>query len=87
LFYLSLTAQLAFAIFYNWIFIISFAVSLLFKIIFEYKILTEGRKKILPDLSLKYFILSELIHIPYITITGLVGAFGNYLWKERKIKR
>jgi hypothetical protein len=87
LFYLGLTAQLGLALFYSWIFIISFAVSFISKILLEINILAEGRKKILPKISLKYFFLSEFFQIPYITIAGLAGSFGNYLWKERKIRR
>jgi cellulose synthase/poly-beta-1,6-N-acetylglucosamine synthase-like glycosyltransferase len=87
LFFLGLTVQLALAIFYNWIFILSFAVSILLKIIIEFKILYEGRKKIFSGLSLRYFLISEILHIPYITIAGLAGSVGNYLWKERIIKR
>jgi hypothetical protein len=55
--------------------------------VFEFKILSQGKKLLFNYLSLKFFIISELIHIPYITIAGLVGSFGNYFWKERKIKR
>jgi hypothetical protein len=64
-----------------------FTFSVLLKLILEYKILAEGRRILFKNLSLKYFIISEIIHIPYILITGLVGAFGNYFWKERKLKR
>ena len=87
LFFLGLTAQLALAIFYNWIYLISFSLSFLLKMVIEFKILSQGKKLLFKNLSLKFFIISELIHIPYITIAGLVGSFGNYFWKERKIKR
>jgi len=87
LFFLGLTVQLALAIFYNWIFILSFAISILIKIIIEFKILYEGRKKIFSRLSLRYFLISEILHIPYIIIAGLAGSVGNYSWKERILKR
>jgi cellulose synthase/poly-beta-1,6-N-acetylglucosamine synthase-like glycosyltransferase len=87
LFFLGLTTQIALAIFYNWIFFLSFAISILIKIVFEFKILSEGRKIMFSRLSLKYFLVSEMLHIPYITIAGLAGSFGNYFWKKRKIKR
>ncbi|MBT8381347.1 MAG: glycosyltransferase [Ignavibacteria bacterium] len=87
LFYLGLSIQLALGFFYNWIFILPFAISFLLKMIIEFKILSEGRSKILRKISLKHFFISELIHVPYITIAGLVGSFGNYFWKERRIKR
>jgi len=87
LFFLGITAQLALAIFYGSIFILSFAITVFIKIIIEFKILYEGRKKIFSGLSLKYFLISELLHIPYITIAGLAGSVGNYSWKKRIIKR
>lgn len=87
LFFLGLTAQIALAVFYNWIYFLSFAISILIKIVFEFIILSEGRRIMFSRLSLKYFLVSEMLHIPYITIAGLVGSFGNYFWKERKIKR
>ncbi len=87
LFFLGLTAQLVLAIFANWIFIFSFALSIFIKIILEFKILSEGIKKMFSGLSLKYFLISEILHIPYITIAGLAGSFGNYSWKARIIKR
>jgi hypothetical protein len=33
------------------------------------------------------FIIAELLHIPYIIISGLSGIFGNYRWKGREIER
>ena len=87
LFFLGITAQLALAVFFDSIFILSFALSIFIKIIIEFKILYEGRKKIFSSLSFKYFLVSEVLHIPYITIAGLAGSVGNYSWKERKIKR
>lgn len=32
------------------------------------------------------FPLLQLIHIPYILFSGLLGAIGTYTWKERKVK-
>jgi cellulose synthase/poly-beta-1,6-N-acetylglucosamine synthase-like glycosyltransferase len=87
LFFLGLLVQPVLAIFYNWIYIVSFTISILIKIIFEFKILSEGRKIFFSGLSLRYFWVSEIIHIVYIIIAGLVGSFGNYSWKERIIKR
>jgi cellulose synthase/poly-beta-1,6-N-acetylglucosamine synthase-like glycosyltransferase len=87
LFYVSLLTQFFLFIFLNPVFLISFLVSLLLKLSFEFFILSKGKKKILDELELNYFLLAELLQIPYIVFAGIVGAFGNYLWKERKIKR
>ncbi|MCW9094395.1 MAG: hypothetical protein OQJ74_00955, partial [Ignavibacteriaceae bacterium] len=69
------------------LFILSLILSIIFKLIFEFHILSIGRKIIFNNLALNQFILAEIIQIPYIVFAGVVGAFGNYLWKERKIKR
>ena len=87
LFYVSLLTQFFLFIFLNPVFLISFLVSLLLKLSFEFFILSKGKKKILDELELNYFLLAELLQIPYIVFAGIVGAFGNYRWKERKIKR
>jgi len=33
-----------------------------------------------------YFPLAEILQIPYILWVGIAGLFGNYQWKDRKIK-
>jgi cellulose synthase/poly-beta-1,6-N-acetylglucosamine synthase-like glycosyltransferase len=86
-YYIGLISQLLFGVLINQIFFISFAVSLLLKIIFEFRILAKGKKILFSELKLKYLLPAELIQIPYIIFTGFVGAFGNYLWKSRKVKR
>jgi cellulose synthase/poly-beta-1,6-N-acetylglucosamine synthase-like glycosyltransferase len=35
----------------------------------------------------RYFPLTELLHVPYIVYAGLAGMFGRFEWKSRKIKR
>ena len=40
-----------------------------------------------PSAGLAPLVVAEIFQIPYIIFTGLVGAFGNYLWKSRKLKR
>jgi cellulose synthase/poly-beta-1,6-N-acetylglucosamine synthase-like glycosyltransferase len=86
-FYVGLMAQLVLGIFYHPAFLLSFLVSGILKFIFEFRILYEGQAVLFKDLQLKYLIPAEIFQIPYIIFTGLVGAFGNYLWKSRKVKR
>ncbi len=87
LFYLSLFAQLLLGIFYSSAFLIAFFVSFLLKIIIEYLVLKRGVKLLFDKSLLKYFLITELLHIPYILIFSIAGLFGNYKWKERTIKR
>jgi hypothetical protein len=55
--------------------------------IIEFTILKKGADLLFDKSLLKYFILTEILHIPYIIIFSIAGMFGNYQWKERKIKR
>ena len=87
LFYIGLTTQIFLFILLNTVFLITFFVSVIPKLFFEFYILFKGKKKILSDLPLNYFLLAEFIQVPYIIIAGLTGAFGNYLWKKRRVKR
>ena len=87
LFYLGLIVQIILGIIENNIFIFMTMISLLLKFILEYRILSLGKSKIFNSLQSKYFIIAEIIQIPYIIYAGLVGAFGNFSWKSRKLKR
>ena len=87
LFYVGLTLQIIIGILGSSIFLLTVLISLAFKFIFEYRILSLGKTKIFNNLKLKYFFLAQLFQVPYIIYAGLVGAFGNYSWKSRKLKR
>jgi hypothetical protein len=87
LFYLGLISQIILTVFLHSVFLLSFISSIALKLMFEFRVMSKGKKIIFNDLRLNYFIQSQLIQIPYIIIAGLIGAFGNYLWKQRKIKR
>jgi cellulose synthase/poly-beta-1,6-N-acetylglucosamine synthase-like glycosyltransferase len=87
LFYVGLIVQFIFSFFLHPVLLLSFIVSIILKLFFELRVLLKGKKIIFMDLRLNYFLLTELIQIPYIVFAGIVGAFGNYFWKERKIKR
>lgn len=87
LFYVGLIIQFIFSFLVHPVFFLSFTGSILSKLLFEFRVLLKGKKMLFNNLELKYFLLAELIQIPYIIFTGIVGALGNYIWKERKIKR
>lgn len=87
LFYLSIPVQLLLAVFYSGTFFATLALSLLVKFAVEFMIMNMGRKYLFGKGLLRYFPLAELLHIPYIIIAGISGAFGNFRWKERELKR
>ena len=87
LFYVGLVVQIFLGLFYYPHFLVSFFISIILKVIFELRILVKGKTIIFSDLKLKHLLAVEILQIPYVIVTGLVGAFGNYLWKARKVKR
>ena len=87
LFYVGLIAQIIFAFVIHPVFFLSFIASIVAKLFLELRVLSRGKRIIFKNLELNYLLLIELIQIPYIFFAGLLGAFGNYLWKDRKIKR
>lgn len=86
-FYLGLAVQVLFGFFISKIFFILFILSLLIKSFLEFLILRKGKKILFHRLKLRYFFLAELLQIPYIILSSVAGLFGNFTWKERKVKR
>jgi len=87
LFYIGLVLQIFLGLFYYPHFLVSFIFTIILKVIYEFRILVKGKTILFTNLHLKHFLAAEILQIPYVIITGLVGAFGNYLWKSRKVKR
>ena len=86
-FYLSLIAQPILGIFVSPMFLLTFFVSFSLKISTEYLILKKGASLLFNSEILKPFLITEILQVPYITISGFMGMFGNLIWKDRKIKR
>ena len=86
-FYIGLIVQIILGLTFHSLFLISFFLSITLKVIFEFRIISKGKEILFNDLQLKYLLIAEIFQIPYIIFTGLVGAFGNYFWKSRKLKR
>ncbi len=57
------------------------------KVLLEYFLVMQGEGFLFEKGLRKYFFLTELFQIPYIVIASLLGVFGNYEWKNRKVKR
>lgn len=87
LFYIGLITQLVLTLIVSPYFLVTFSASILLKTLFEYSILLKGKKLLFKNLNLKPFFIAEIFQVPYIIIAGFWGAFGNLMWKERKIKR
>ena len=87
LFYLSIIGQIFLTIFLSKLFFFSLLLSLISKFFMEYKIVSKGIDLLFKRDLMKYFLLSEIFQIIYLTIAGISGLFGNLKWKERKLDR
>ena len=87
LFYFCLIVQLIVGFTFASTFLITFLISFLIKIILEYAILRKGVKLLFDKDLLKPFLITELLHIPYIVLFSIAGAFGKFKWKDRTVKR
>jgi len=87
LFYAVLITQFLLGLLFDEIFLYTFFISLFSKIIIEYSVLRKGLGVLLEKISFGIFILAEILHVPYIIYSAISGAFGNFTWKERELKR
>ena len=87
LFYLSIIILPILGLILSKIFFIYFLISFLIKTSVEYLILKKGTTLLFDSKILKPFIVTEILQVPYILVSGFMGMFGNLLWKDRKIKR
>lgn len=86
-FFLSLPTQLLLALLLDSIFLYTFIAMVLGKVILEYLILKKGIPLIYTTIEFTVFVFAELLHVPYIILAGFAGAFGNFEWKGRNLKR
>jgi len=86
-FYIGLVVQIPIAIFLSTFFWLTLLNSVILKFIVELLIMNKGRKILFKKLSLRTFLLTEILQIPYIIYAGLMGSFGNIFWKDRHLTR
>lgn len=87
LFYISILIQPVLGLFFSPVFFVSFIIFFISKVVIEYLILKKGSELIFDKELLKTFLITELLHIPYIVIFSIAGMFGNYNWKGRRVTR
>ncbi len=87
LFFFCLIVQLILCFIFTPIFLITFLISFFTKMILEYAVLKRGVKLLFDKGLLKPFLISELLHVPYIVLFSIAGAFGKFKWKDRTVKR
>ena len=57
------------------------------KILLEYFLVMQGEGFLFDRGLRKYFFLTEIFQVPYIVVAAVLGVFGNYEWKNRKVER
>jgi len=87
LFYLSLIIQPILGVVLSFKFFLTFIGSFLIKLFIEYLVLRKGTGLLFDSKILKPFLITEILQVPYILVSGFMGMFGNLVWKDRKIKR
>lgn len=87
LFYLSIIVQPILGFLVSPLFFITFIISFILKMLFEFLILRKGINLLFDPKIIKPFLITEIFQVPYIIISGFMGMFGNFVWKDRKIKR
>jgi cellulose synthase/poly-beta-1,6-N-acetylglucosamine synthase-like glycosyltransferase len=87
LFYISLVLMPVITIFLSGKYLLIFILSVVIKFSLEYNILKTGSKILFTGSILKNFFLAEFLQVPYIIVAGAAGIFGNFTWKDRKLKR
>ena len=87
LFYLSLLVQPILGFVFSTKFFLTFIFSFLIKLSAEYMVLKKGTGLLFDSQILKPFLMTEILQVPYILVSGFMGMFGNLVWKDRKIKR
>jgi len=87
LFYFSLIIQPILGVILSSKFFLLFLTSFLIKMFTEYIVLKKGIILLFDLKILRPFVITEILQVPYILVSGFMGIFGNLVWKDRKIKR
>jgi cellulose synthase/poly-beta-1,6-N-acetylglucosamine synthase-like glycosyltransferase len=87
LFYLSMPVQILLGLLWSSALFVIFFFTFLIKITYEYLIVHKGAKDLYDSGILTVFLPAEILHVPYILLSGFMGLFGKYKWKSRKIDR
>jgi cellulose synthase/poly-beta-1,6-N-acetylglucosamine synthase-like glycosyltransferase len=59
----------------------------LLKTVGDLLVLQRGAKMLRQRISLLYFVIAELFHVPYIALAGLISQFASIRWKGRTLEK
>jgi biofilm PGA synthesis N-glycosyltransferase PgaC len=57
------------------------------KFVAEFIVLTEGARVFQQRISIRHFLIAELLHVPYIVVAALVVQFSALRWKNRTLEQ
>lgn len=63
------------------------SIAFLGKVVVDYFTLKSGARLFLQRIPISYFLVAELLHVPYIVIVAAIGQFVSMHWKGRTIQR
>lgn len=86
-FYCGLLIAPILALLISRVYMWAFISIILMKIGVEFLVLKKGINFLFSKKLMKLLMIAEFFQIPYIVFAGISGAFGNYTWKGREIKR
>lgn len=87
LFFLSIPSLVVFSFIINTNYLLAACLLFVIKYIIETMIIIKGKEILIDKFSMFDMFIAELLHIPYILMAGFLGLFGNFKWKDRKLKR
>jgi cellulose synthase/poly-beta-1,6-N-acetylglucosamine synthase-like glycosyltransferase len=53
----------------------------------ELIVMTSGARMFRQRISIRHFLIAELLHVPYIVVAALVGQSGALRWKDRTLEQ
>jgi poly-beta-1,6-N-acetyl-D-glucosamine synthase len=86
LFYLGLIIQ-GILSFFSFSLFLLFIISLWAKILSEYLVMKKAAALLFDSGILRYFLITELLQVPYIVAASIMGTIGGLKWKNRAMNR
>jgi cellulose synthase/poly-beta-1,6-N-acetylglucosamine synthase-like glycosyltransferase len=74
-------------LFHEPIFILPISIAFAGKMLADYFTLRSGARLFKQHLPIFYFLIAEVLHVPYIVIAAAIGQFSSMRWKGRTIRR
>lgn len=87
LFLISLPVALILGLVLKPLFLYFFLTGFLVKSVMDYLAMNTGTKTLYDRKIMRWFWITEVLHIPYTFVTVLLGSVGRFTWKGRDLKK